>query len=245
MSIASEITRLQQAKSDLATSIANKGVTVPAATTIDGYATLVDQIQTGSPLPYDARIEYLRCSGTQYINTGIKGSSDIKIRLRCLYQICTSSSSTSYGWIFGSRVAASNKAYNLVHTYSGNFRFGSGTATNWANSATRIVTFDNTESTNVMKVYDASNTLIATMTASSATFNNNLDLYLFGNNTNGTAGLGSDITIYSCEFYNGSTKIAEFIPVRVGQVGCMYDKVSGSFFYNQGTGSFVLGPDVV
>lgn len=47
MSIASEITRLQTAKSDLATSIANKGVTVPAATTIDGYAVLVDSIQTG------------------------------------------------------------------------------------------------------------------------------------------------------------------------------------------------------
>lgn len=47
MSVASEIQRLQGAKSDLATSIAAKGVTVPAATNLDGYATLVDQIQTG------------------------------------------------------------------------------------------------------------------------------------------------------------------------------------------------------
>lgn len=47
MSIASEITRLQTAKSDLKTSIENKGVTVPSATTIDGYAALVDQISGG------------------------------------------------------------------------------------------------------------------------------------------------------------------------------------------------------
>lgn len=47
MSIASEITRLQGAKSDLKTSIEGKGVTVPSATKIDGYAALVDQIQTG------------------------------------------------------------------------------------------------------------------------------------------------------------------------------------------------------
>jgi hypothetical protein len=47
MSIASELSRLQQAKSDLATSIENKGVTVPAATTLDGYAALVDSIPTG------------------------------------------------------------------------------------------------------------------------------------------------------------------------------------------------------
>lgn len=53
MSIASELNRLQQAKSDLATSIAAKGVTVPAATTIDGYAALVDQIQNGGGMqPY-------------------------------------------------------------------------------------------------------------------------------------------------------------------------------------------------
>lgn len=47
MSIATEIARLQGAKSDLKTSIEGKGVTVPAATKIDGYAALVDQIQQG------------------------------------------------------------------------------------------------------------------------------------------------------------------------------------------------------
>ena len=47
MSIATEITRLQTAKSNLKTSIENKGVTVPSATLIDGYASLVDQISGG------------------------------------------------------------------------------------------------------------------------------------------------------------------------------------------------------
>lgn len=47
MSIATEITRLQTAKADLKTAIEGKGVTVPSATKIDGYADLVDAIQTG------------------------------------------------------------------------------------------------------------------------------------------------------------------------------------------------------
>lgn len=47
MTIASEIIRIQWAKTDLKTSIENKGVTVPSATKIDWYAALVDQIQTG------------------------------------------------------------------------------------------------------------------------------------------------------------------------------------------------------
>lgn len=47
MSIASEISRIQGAKSDLKTSIEAKGVPVPDATKIDGYAALVDQISGG------------------------------------------------------------------------------------------------------------------------------------------------------------------------------------------------------
>lgn len=47
MSVATEITRIQGAKADLKTSIEAKGVTVPSATLISGYAALVDQIQTG------------------------------------------------------------------------------------------------------------------------------------------------------------------------------------------------------
>lgn len=47
MSIASEIERLQDAKSALKTAIEGKGVSVPAATKIDGYSALVDSIEQG------------------------------------------------------------------------------------------------------------------------------------------------------------------------------------------------------
>lgn len=48
MSIASEITRIQNAKSAIKTSIEGKGVTVPSSTTLDGYSTLIDSISSGS-----------------------------------------------------------------------------------------------------------------------------------------------------------------------------------------------------
>lgn len=47
MSIASEISRIINAKSSLKTSIEGKGVTVPASAKIDAYPALVDSIQTG------------------------------------------------------------------------------------------------------------------------------------------------------------------------------------------------------
>ena len=51
MSISTEISRIQGAKADLKTSIEAKGVAVPSATLISGYAALVDQISGGGGIP--------------------------------------------------------------------------------------------------------------------------------------------------------------------------------------------------
>lgn len=47
MSIASEITRLQNAKADIKSSIEEKGVTVPSTATLDEYSELIDSIPSG------------------------------------------------------------------------------------------------------------------------------------------------------------------------------------------------------
>lgn len=47
MSVASEITRLQNAKADLKTAIEGKGVTVSADAKLDAYPALVESIQQG------------------------------------------------------------------------------------------------------------------------------------------------------------------------------------------------------
>jgi hypothetical protein len=49
--------------------------------------------------------------------------------------------------------------------------------------------------------------------------------------------------IYYCQISQGVNLVRDFIPVRVGNVGYMYDKISGKLFENQGTGNFILGPD--
>lgn len=50
MSIAIEITRLQTAKANIASAIADKGVTVPYGTKLDGMSVLIDQISGSEPL---------------------------------------------------------------------------------------------------------------------------------------------------------------------------------------------------
>ena len=56
--------------------------------------------------------------------------------------------------------------------------------------------------------------------------------------------LGLYAKIYGQKIYLNNVLVRDFIPVRVGQVGYLYDKVSGQLFGNLGTDSFILGPDL-
>ena len=67
MSISSEITRISNAKAAIAESIANKGVTVPSGTKIDGMAALIDSIQTGGAAIQPSKALTVTSNGTTTI----------------------------------------------------------------------------------------------------------------------------------------------------------------------------------
>lgn len=76
MSIASEISRLQGAKADIKEAIEGKGVTVPSATKIDGYADLVDAIPQGST-PTGTKQISISSNGVTTENVGGYASAEI------------------------------------------------------------------------------------------------------------------------------------------------------------------------
>lgn len=78
MSIASEISRLQGAKADIKTAIEGKGVTVPSATKIDGYADLVDAIPQGSTPTGTKQISVTQ-NGTQTENVSGYASAQLNV----------------------------------------------------------------------------------------------------------------------------------------------------------------------
>ena len=51
---------------------------------------------------------------------------------------------------------------------------------------------------------------------------------------------------YYVKIYDGNNVlVGDYIPVKDSNgVACMYDKVTGNFFYNAGTGNFIAGPDL-
>jgi hypothetical protein len=227
--ISTEIQRLQQAKADLATSIAAKGVTVPADATLDDYPALVDSISGGdTPLPYDAEVEYLESTGTEYIDTGMKlymGNTTIKslfypkVNDKFLYMARTNT--TNYFW----------GMYVLRSDY-GNSQSGQVNISVSINAWHFI-----TDSSNGFWLDD--NKLITRTPIMQTTSNNML---LFAASLNGSVSPGKS-RCGGFKVITNDAVVLNLIPVRVGQVGYMYDKVSGTLFGNSGTGSFVLGPD--
>jgi hypothetical protein len=77
-------------------------------------------------------------------------------------------------------------------------------------------------------------------TATIATFNSGLNIFIFALNENGTATQYDKIKLYYCKIWDtNDVLLRDFVPVIKDDVYCLYDKVSGTYFYNQGSGSFM------
>lgn len=190
-----------------------------------------------APAAYVNEVAFLESWGNQYIDTGIKPSTDTKIELKCLY--CKSGAGlTNYGALIGADDR--DNAYILNHSAIANFTYGLEFSNNFANPQTRLLTFDSTASPQNMRVYDEGGSLVTTLTCLRGVFEVNQNLYLFAVNRGGTPVYGSNRIMY-CKIYDGDTLVRDYVPVEYNGIGYMYDKVSGLFFDNKGTGKFLFG----
>lgn len=190
----------------------------------------------GGGLPYDAEIEFLQSSGTQYIDTGMKANGETtELKLRY-------SGFTNKYFACGSRTGVTNKAF--VFSNGGN----SSTIydkffINYGTTYTPNVVCPNDENihnvifTNVIILDD-----VEVYRFPVIPFESDRNLFLFATNNADRVRYGN-MRIYSCQLYDAGELVRDYIPVRVGTTGYLYDKVSGELFGNQGTGDFILGPD--
>lgn len=183
------------------------------------------------PTSYDAQVEYLQSSGTQYIDTGLKIASGDIITL--VFQT-VGTQSTAF---FGCRTSSS----------SGKCVIGSGSSSTiiyaslGSTANTKLADFDQNKHTIVLNTDTGKASIDGGSMVSIGTYSaNNLSALLFACNQDGVVSLNSSIKIYSLEISN---KLS-LIPVRVGQAGYMYDTISGNYYGNKGSGSFILGNDI-
>lgn len=195
----------------------------------------------GKRLPYDAEVEYLESTGTQWIDTGVNAETPLECHLTASFTKnqgnvhLVGAANTSY--------LATKALYILGEYPSGKFftRLGNVYTSYGALSTGSVFTADIS-----MKVDDLSATIdgVKTLdTVGQEQQNVGAPIYLFALNRNGVAAFNSPARIYNFRIVVAGVLARDSIPVRVGTVGYLYDRVTGKLFGNAGTGDFVLGPD--
>lgn len=189
-----------------------------------------------SALPYDAEIEYLEGTKPQYIETGIIPTASTGLRIGIFNK------NTSDAYIAGLRDVASSGRFCIGK--SNTYYYGYG-GYNYVSVADAQVVCDlDFNDDGFFRVRNFNSFAeIASLQLPSLSFTPQDNIRLFG-----SAGVSASYTqwagqLFFAQITEGSNLIMDLIPVRVGQVGYMYDKVSGQLFGNAGTGDFGLGPD--
>lgn len=190
--------------------------------------------QGESVLPYDAEVEYLQGDKKSHINTGMKASGILHIKTYLVDFFASAIGS----WPFGGRNAYNNNSYGIfVATDSQRLTVAYNGSTNSFNTYSSYPSSCWVEmKSGSIKVGSTTHTFTA------KTFTSSYNVILFGLNNGGSLVRGS--SKIGKTFITDGTTTLDLIPVRVGTVGYMYDKISGQLIGNAGTGSFILGPDV-
>ena len=188
---------------------------------------------------YGTKLEYIECTGTQYINTGVQPTNNTRVVLDA-----DISYNATYQALFGSRITSTVNW--LAFTYKNGKGFKVDYALATANPAASTLTNSGRHVIDMNRnTFTVDGTLYHTFTTE--TFSIALDMYLGTINVDGTPMTknNSSMKIYSCKIYENDELIRDFIPCRAldYEIG-LFDKVNKIFYSNQGTGLFNVGTDV-
>ena len=200
---------------------------------------------------YYCEVEYLESDGYQYIDTGIYFDCNYDMQ----YKVKAMSLSANRSIIISSYAGASYASFGLEFggsTNAGAIRVyynTTGTAVSEYTSSLpinvgRIIDckYDSTEN----KIYFSYDDETATSyNTSKGDLPNTYPIRLFLDLRSNPSAIRNPERIYYCQIIKNGVLVRDFIPVLdLNYVPCLYDKVSGRLFYNQGTGSFSYGREI-
>jgi hypothetical protein len=190
----------------------------------------------GGNHPYDAEVEYIEAEYNQYIDTGIPANTIVSA-----YGVFMTPT-PGQRFYFGART--SQTSGNLVTAFiSGwGFRMAYGTNGSVLVSSNQTTAWTNAGFYGTTAFYNGASvsyTQSGTVTT--------LNAWLMGANNDGSPMWSdSNVTLrlrsFVIETANG--RVRDYIAVRKNGVGCLYDRISQTFFYNAGTGAFSYGADI-
>ena len=206
------------------------------------------------PLPFDAEVEYLESTGTQYVDTGFKANTTTT-KLECL--ISPKNVTQTVG-LCGSRNTADNANSASCNIFIINRKMrldwvdGYYTGSAMLSAEISVDSMYQLSFTRGLGIMNGTEYISRNTASVDQSYN-----FLIGSFVNGTKGAYAGFVgrWYWVKIYSGGELIRDFIPVRVGTTGALYDKrgVGGmnpdgtarndGMYFNRGTGNFGYGND--
>ena len=179
-------------------------------------------------------LEYIQCTGTQYIDTGFKPNQDTRV------VFSFAPLADKEGWYFGTRQSAFS-----ADRFSCLIAIGTSTIRTDFADVNLNTTFEPSGDTVIDK--NKNTTLIngQSFTSASKSFTSAYNLYLLCGNNGGAVFNNVSVRLYSCKIYDNGTLIRDYRPAKdESGVVCLYDMVNKQYVYNAGTGTFTAGPEI-
>lgn len=197
--------------------------------------------------PKYQQVEYLESTGTQYIDTGLKGKNNIDFDYRCVFTNLDGTAQCVGGNWSGADTSS-------VSFYLGLIRVNGSFGYHYDGTNSPVVIMNRTVQDTPYSVqghmwtgeqYMVINGTKTSVGTISSAFTSSLNMYLFGINNNGLSN-PAYMKLYYCKIYDNGILVRNFIPVirKEDDKPGMYDKVSEQFFTNAGTGEFLYGNPV-
>lgn len=193
-------------------------------------------VNTGSSTTISSglvELEYIESTGTQYIDTGIKASKNLKVEADIDVSVAS-------GWvmILGDYTSGSYFSWWRQNTTMYAY-YGSNNKTLAELTGKRKYISNNTN--NIWSI----DTSKITVTPNSSDFSKDgNNLYLFSVNNGGNYNKAS-MKLYSCKIYDNGTLVRDFIPAkRISDSKCgLWDKVNFKFYTDENGGNFTAGTE--
>lgn len=188
------------------------------------------------PVPYDAKIEYLEGTGTQWIDT------DIVSTVNDAVSITLSTSNFVNSFLCGARANSSSMSgsFFIYGQVSKKVAFASNNSYTTSSVNVQDGNIHTIEHSKAGGFIDGTKVVTRSFTAEPST----RSYAIFTVNDRDTPTNIVSCKLYGFTYSRNGTILMNLIPVRVGTTGYMYDKVSGNLYGNNGSGSFTLGNDI-
>lgn len=182
------------------------------------------------------QLEYIKSSGTQYIDTGFKPNQNTKIVISVAFLGSAGEN------VLGSRNSSSDATNRFgIITFGSSSKIGSF----FGSTATQSISLDSSIHNYTLSKAGLSVDGVSYGGAYTSSFSCTYPITLFAWNNGSNGIVKNSSKIVDCKIFSGEVLVRNFIPCKnsSGVIG-LYDVIENQFYQNAGTGSFVAGAEV-